>query len=91
VTSAPATGRRRLGPAVAGTRPDQPARRDGHRLPAGGPADAALAVSTRFVELDAAAWSNNTVRVIARTISPTATFDLGPATLSVRVTKRRVP
>ena len=27
-------------------------------------AQAALASSTRFVELDAAAWSNNTVRVI---------------------------
>ena len=46
--------------------------------------------STRFIELDAAAWSNNTVRVMARNISP-ATFDLGAATLSVRVTKRRVP
>ena len=34
----------------------------------------------RFVELDAAAWSNNTVRVMARNISPTATFDLGAAT-----------
>jgi len=54
-------------------------------------ADAALAASTRFVELDATAWSNNTVRVMARNISPTATFDLGPATLSVAVTKRRVP
>lgn len=53
--------------------------------------DAALAASTRFVELDATAWSNNTVRVMARNISPTATFDLGPATLSVAVTKRRVP
>jgi len=54
-------------------------------------AHAALAASTRFVELDATAWSNNTVRVMARNISPTATFDLGPATLSVAVTKRRVP
>ncbi len=54
-------------------------------------ARAALAASTRFVELDATAWSNNTVRVMARNISPTATFDLGPATLSVAVTKRRVP
>ncbi|WP_149539317.1 pectate lyase family protein [Siccirubricoccus phaeus] len=53
--------------------------------------DAALAASTRFVELDTTAWSNNTVRVMARNISPTATFDLGPATLSVQVTKRRVP
>ena len=54
-------------------------------------AHAALAASTRFVELDATAWGNNTVRVMARNISPTATFDLGPATLSVQVTKRRVP
>jgi hypothetical protein len=53
-------------------------------------AHAALASSTRFVELDAAAWSNNTVRVMARNISP-ATFDLGSATLSVQVTKRRAP
>ena len=54
-------------------------------------ANAALASSTRFIELDAAAWSNNTVRVMARNISPTATFDLGAATLSVGVAKRRVP
>jgi len=53
-------------------------------------AHAALASSTRFIELDAAAWSSNTVRVMARNISPTATFDLGAATLSVQVTKRRV-
>ena len=53
-------------------------------------AHAALASSTRFIELDAAAWSNNTVRVMARNISP-ATFDLGAATLAVQVTKRRVP
>ena len=51
---------------------------------------AALASPTRFIELDAAAWSNNTVQVMARNISP-ATFDLGAATLSVQVTKRRVP
>ncbi len=49
-------------------------------------AHAALASSTRFIELDAAAWSNNTVRVMARNISP-ATFDLGAATLSVQVTE----
>ncbi|MBX6386227.1 MAG: hypothetical protein IRZ07_25195 [Microbispora sp.] len=54
-------------------------------------ADASLASSTRFMELDAAAWTNNTVRVMARNISPSASFDLGPATLSVAVTKRRVP
>ena len=53
-------------------------------------ADAVLASSTRFIELDAA-WTNNTVRVMARNISPTATSDLGPATLSVQVTKRRIP
>jgi hypothetical protein len=54
-------------------------------------ADAALASSTRFIELDAAAWTNNRVRVMVRNISPSATFDLGPAMLSVAVTKRRVP
>ena len=53
-------------------------------------AQAALASSTRFIELDAAAWSNNTVRVMVRNISA-ATFDLAGATLSVQVTKRRVP
>jgi hypothetical protein len=53
-------------------------------------ADAALASSTRFIELDAA-WSNNTVRVMARNISPSATFDLAATTLSVAVTKRRIP
>ncbi|MBR0648754.1 hypothetical protein GXW78_03715 [Roseomonas terrae] len=45
-------------------------------------AHAALASSTRFIELDAAAWSNNTACVMARNISP-AIFDLGSATLSV--------
>jgi hypothetical protein len=54
-------------------------------------ADAALASSTRFIELDAVAWTTNTVRVMTRNISPSATFDLGPATLSVQVAKRRVP
>lgn len=53
-------------------------------------AHTALASSTRFVELGAAAWSNNTVRVVAGNVS-LATFDLGAATLSVQVTKRRVP
>jgi hypothetical protein len=53
-------------------------------------AQASLLSSTRFIELDAAVWSNNTVRVIARNISG-ATFDLTAATLSVGVTKRRVP
>jgi len=46
-------------------------------------AHAALASSTRFIELDATAWSNNTVRALARNTSPAATFDLGTATLSV--------
>jgi hypothetical protein len=46
--------------------------------------------STRFIELDAAVWSNNTVRVMARNISA-ATFDLAAATLPVGVAKRRVP
>src|SRR4051812_17817853 len=54
-------------------------------------ADAALASSTRFIELDATAWTNNTVRVMARNISPGATFDLAAATLLVAVTKRRIP
>jgi hypothetical protein len=54
-------------------------------------AGAALASSTRFIELDAAAWTNNTVRVMTRNILPGATFDLAAATLSVAVTKRRVP
>jgi hypothetical protein len=35
-------------------------------------------------------WSNNTVRVMARNISNT-TIDLAATTLSVQVTKRRVP
>ncbi len=53
-------------------------------------AEASLASSTRLVELDAAAWSNKTVRVLAHNVSGAA-FDLGAATLSVAVTKRRVP
>lgn len=44
------------------------------------------------IELDAATWSNNTVRVMARNISPTATFDLSAATRSVvGLAKRRIP
>jgi hypothetical protein len=57
---------------------------------AGDLAHASLVSSTRFIELDAATWSNNTVRVMARNISP-ATFDLGAATLSVAVRKRSLP
>jgi hypothetical protein len=51
---------------------------------------ASLVSSTRFIEPEAAVWSNNTVRVMARNISA-ATFDLAAATLSVGVAKRRVP
>jgi hypothetical protein len=53
-------------------------------------ASASLATSSRFFELDATAWSNNSVRVLARNVSNT-TIDLGAATLSVQLTKRRVP
>ena len=53
-------------------------------------AEASLASSTRFIELDAFTWTNNTVRVLARNVSGAA-FDLGAATLSVAVTKRRIP
>jgi len=56
---------------------------------AGDLAQASLVSSTRFIELDAAVWSNNTVRVMARSISG-ATLDLALATLSVQVVKRRV-
>jgi hypothetical protein len=61
---------------------------DGARV--GDLASASLATSSRFFELDATVWSNNTVRVMARNISNT-TIDLAAATLSVQVTKRRVP
>jgi len=53
-------------------------------------AEASLVSSTRFIGFNAAVWLNNTVRVMARNISG-ATFDLAAATLSVVVTKRRVP
>ncbi|HEV7455262.1 MAG TPA: hypothetical protein VGN96_00680 [Roseococcus sp.] len=53
-------------------------------------ASASLVSSTRFTELDAAVWSNNTVCVTARNISG-AMFDLAAATLSAGVLKRRVP
>ena len=43
----------------------------------------------QFIELDAAVWSNNTVRVMAQNISA-ATFDLAATTLSVGATKRGV-
>jgi hypothetical protein len=61
---------------------------DGARV--GDLASASLATSSRFFELDATVWSNNTVRVMARNISNT-TIDLAATTLSVQVTKRRVP
>jgi hypothetical protein len=54
-------------------------------------ADAALASSTRSVEFGAFAWTTNTVRVMARNISPSATFDLASAMLSSQGTKRRIP
>lgn len=41
-----------------------------------------LASSTWFIKLDAAAWSNNTTRVMGRNISA-ATFDLGWAVLAI--------
>ena len=53
-------------------------------------AEASLASSTRFIELDAFVWSSNTVRVAARNISGAA-FGLGAATLSVAVTKTADP
>ena len=53
-------------------------------------AEASLASSTRLIELDAFVWSNNTLRVMVRNLSGGA-FDLGAATLSVVVTKRRIP
>ncbi len=52
-------------------------------------AQASLVSSTRFIDLTAFAWTNNSVRVMARNISG-ATFDLAAATLSVQVVKRRV-
>ncbi len=57
---------------------------------AGDLASASLVSSTRFIELDAAVWSNDTVRVMPRNISG-ATLDLAAATLSVGLAKRRVP
>jgi hypothetical protein len=57
---------------------------------AGDLATASPVSSTRFIELDAAVWSDSKVRVMARSISA-ATFDLAAVTLSVQVTKRSVP
>lgn len=53
-------------------------------------AQASLVSSMRFIELDDAVSTNNTVRVTARNMSA-ATFDLAAATLSVGVVKRRMP
>jgi hypothetical protein len=61
----------------------------GNGARAGDLASASLVSSTRFIELDAAVRSNNTVRVMARNISGT-TIDLGAATLALQVRKRRV-
>jgi len=46
-------------------------------------AQASLATSSRFFEQAATAWSNNTVRVLARNVSNT-TIDLAAATLGCR-------
>jgi len=53
-------------------------------------AEASLASSTRFIELDAFVWSNSTVHVLARNLLGGA-FGPGAATLSVAVRKRRAP
>ncbi|HYI84757.1 MAG TPA: hypothetical protein VEX11_16320 [Acetobacteraceae bacterium] len=53
-------------------------------------AEASLTSSTRLIELEASAWSNNTVGVMARNASGSA-FDLGAATVSLAVAKRRLP
>jgi hypothetical protein len=53
-------------------------------------AHASVVLLTRFSECDVTVWSNDTVQVMARNISA-ATFDLAATTLSVGVTKRRVP
>jgi hypothetical protein len=53
-------------------------------------AEASLASSTRFIELDAFTWPKNTASVLARNVSGAA-FDLGAATLSVQVIKQRIP
>jgi hypothetical protein len=57
---------------------------------AGDLAHASPVFLTRFSEFDVTVWSNDTVQVMARNISA-ATFDLAATTLSVGVTKRRVP
>ena len=49
---------------------------------AGDMTSASLVSSMRFIDLTAFAWTNKTVRVVARNISG-VTFDLAAATLSV--------
>ena len=46
-------------------------------------AHAAQASSTRFIELDAAAWTTNTIRMLAGNISLSAAFGLAAAPLSL--------
>ena len=57
---------------------------------AGDLAQASLMSLTRFIDLTAFAWTNNTVRIMARNILG-ATFDLAEATLSVGVMKWSAP
>ncbi|GIX10741.1 glycosyl hydrolase family 28-related protein [Elioraea sp.] len=49
-----------------------------------------LATSSRFVQVAGHVWTNNTVRVVARNVSAFS-VDLPAATLSVEVSKRRIP
>jgi len=55
----------------------------------GDQAQASLATSSRYFDLTAHVWTNDTVRVAARNLYTTA-LDIGAATLSAEVTKRRV-
>lgn len=77
------SSKRRQTTALVGTRCYQPARVTVTGCRQCDLADAAHTSSTRFIELDAAAWTNNTTRTMAWNISPSAIFDLGSATLSV--------
>jgi hypothetical protein len=52
-------------------------------------ADAAWASSTLFIETEATACTNNTVRAMAGNTSPGATFGFTAATFSVEARKRR--
>ncbi|WP_135468558.1 glycosyl hydrolase family 28-related protein [Crenalkalicoccus roseus] len=53
----------------------------------GDPCSAALATSSRFVQVAGHVWTNNTVRVVARNVSGFS-VDLPSATLTVEVRKR---